>query len=117
MRRSLIGRFANFEGPETMTELLTAAQMRAIEQAAIASGRGHRAGADGTRRARRGRGDLRGMAGAARDLAPRGGALRAGQQRRRRVRRGAAAEGMGLGGGGVPLRRPREAAAGCAGEL
>jgi NAD(P)H-hydrate repair Nnr-like enzyme with NAD(P)H-hydrate epimerase domain len=48
-----------------MTELLTAAQMRAIEQAAIASGRSHRAGADGTRRAGRGRGDLRGMAGAA----------------------------------------------------
>jgi ADP-dependent NAD(P)H-hydrate dehydratase / NAD(P)H-hydrate epimerase len=95
-----------------MTELLTAAQMRAIEQAAIASG--EVTGLELMERA--GRGvveaifeewpELEG------DLAPGGRPLRAGQQRRRRLRGGAAPEGVGLGGGGLPLRRPGADAAG-----
>ena len=81
-----------------MTELLTAAQMRAIEQAAIESG--EVTGLELMERAGRGvvEAIFERMAGTARNLAPRRCALRTGEQRGRRVRRGTAVEGMGLGG-------------------
>ncbi len=91
-----------------MTELLTAAQMRAIEAAAIASG--EVTGLELMERA--GRGVVEAVFAEwpelARRVVPRRGAVRPGQQRRRRVCGGAAVEGVGLGGGGVPLWRRRE---------
>ena len=102
-----------------MTELLTAAQMRGIEQAAIASGAV--TGRDLMERAGPGRGGggSGGMAGPGPCGNPaRGGSVRAGQQRRRRVCRGAPVESRaGVAGRGLALWRSRPAAGGCAGEL
>ena len=100
-----------------MTELLTAAQMRAIEQAAIESG--EVTGLELMERAGQGvvEAILEEWPELATTSAPRRRPLRPRQQRRRRVRRRAAPEGAGLGGGGVSLWGRREAAAGCEDEL
>ncbi|MEZ5869075.1 MAG: NAD(P)H-hydrate epimerase [Defluviimonas denitrificans] len=91
-----------------MTELLTAAQMRAIEEAAIASG--EVTGLELMERA--GRGVVEAIFEEWPELAK--ASHRAvvlcwsGQQQQRRVCRRAAVERVGLGGGGVSLRRPSE---------
>jgi hypothetical protein len=100
-----------------MTELLTAAQMRAIEQAAIASG--EVTGLELMERA--GRGVVEAIFEEWPELkaGPRTGrwscAGRATTAATGSSWRGV--EGVGLGGGGLPLRRPGKVAAGCAGEL